>query len=432
MVALPKNIITTKSNDVMAFLYNLAIYGYYFLILIASLFNKKARQWIAGRKNLFNNIKTAIGKEQNIIWFHSASLGEFEQGRPVIESFRDKFPKHKILLTFFSPSGFEIRKNYTSADYIFYLPVDTRKNAKKFIKIIKPKLAFFIKYDFWYNYIDALSKADIPIFFISAIFRKEQHFFKWYGVWFRKNLNKISYFFVQNNESENLLNSIGIKNVLVSGDTRFDRVFALAQQKKPFPLIEQFKQNSEIFLAGSTWPSDEELILDLIKSNFHDLKFIIAPHETHKERIDSLVKNINTKVLRYSEATIKNINEADILIIDSVGILAHLYQYATIAYIGGGFGVDIHNIQEPVTFGKPVIFGPKYHKFQEARDLVELGGAFSISSISDLKKITIKLLKNQSYYLECSEICKNYILEKTGSTNKIINKINKFYEYKNN
>ncbi|MCK4638600.1 MAG: 3-deoxy-D-manno-octulosonic acid transferase, partial [Bacteroidales bacterium] len=400
----------------MAFLYNLAIYGYYFLILIASLFNKKARQWIAGRKNLFNHIKTAIGKEQNIVWFHSASLGEFEQGRPVIESFREKFPKYKILLTFFSPSGFEIRKNYTSADYIFYLPIDTRKNANKFIKIIKPKLAFFIKYDFWYNYINALSKANIPIFFISAIFRKEQYFFKWYGVWFRKNLNKISYFFVQNNESENLLNSIGIKNVLVSGDTRFDRVFALAQQKKPFPSIEQFKQNSEVFLAGSTWPPDEELILDLIKNNLHDLKFIIAPHETHKERIDSLIKNINAKVLKYSEATDKNINEADILIIDSVGILAHLYQYATIAYIGGGFGVDIHNIQEPVTFGKPVIFGPKYHKFQEARDLVKLGGAFSISSINDLIKITNKLLKNRSYYLECSEICKNYILEKTGAT----------------
>ena len=405
----------------MSLLYQIAICSYSLIIRIASLFNHKAKLWIKGRENIFNKIKNAIDSDSKIAWFHAASLGEFEQGRPVIEAFRQKFPEHKILLTFFSPSGYEIRKNYEGADYIFYLPLDTKKNAKKFIKIINPEIAIFIKYEFWFNYLKALHSRSIPTIVISAIFRKEQHFFKWYGGWFRKMLNNITLFFVQNEKSKELLNSIGINNVTVSGDTRFDRVSAIVKTAKTFPLVEKFAGDENIFLAGSTWPQDEDLIYQLA-SNFEEkMKFIIAPHEIQKERIDSIVKLFSGfKTVRYSEATENNISDANLLIIDGMGFLSGLYQYCHIAYIGGGFGKGIHNILEAATFGKPVIFGPEYNKFQEAKDLAGLKGAFPVSNATQLREITEKLLSDNQYYNVTSEVCRNYVKNKTGATSIIM------------
>ncbi|MCD4747617.1 MAG: 3-deoxy-D-manno-octulosonic acid transferase [Bacteroidales bacterium] len=407
----------------MSFAYNIAIYLYLFIIYISGIFNKKAKQWIFGRKKLFEKIRTTIDPHEKIAWFHCASLGEFEQGRPIIEGYRQEHPEYKILLTFFSPSGYEIRKNYKGADYIFYLPIDTKSNARKFISLVKPDLVFFIKYEFWFNYINILHQKKIPVFIVSAIFRPDQYFFKWYGWWFRKMLNKISYIFVQNPDSLKLLNSIGITHTSVSGDTRFDRVFAVAQQKKSFPIIEQFKENKNIFLSGSTWPSDENLIFTLIEKNFTNLKFIIAPHETNIERINLLLKKINRKAIKYSEAKADNIKNADVLIIDSIGILSHLYQYSAIAYIGGGFGKGIHNILEAATFGKPVIFGTNYHKFQEAKDLIKSEGAFSINNSNELINKSKELLNNSDFYKKCSETCINYINEKKGATGIILKNI---------
>lgn len=408
----------------MKFLYTLGIYLYYLGILIVSIFNKKGAKWINGRKNTFKELKSEKKGDEKIVWFHCASLGEFEQGRPVIELLKAKFPDYKILITFFSPSGYEIRKNYENADYVCYLPLDTPGNAKKFLNIVKPEFAVFIKYEFWFNFINQLKKKGIPVFYISAIFRPSQHFFKWYGGWFSKMLDKISYFFVQNIESKELLNSIGISNVEISGDTRFDRVFEIAKQKKPFPLIEKFKADSEIIIAGSTWPADEILIYDLLKQDFENIKFIIAPHLVDKAHIDSIIKNIDEKVLKYSEATIENVNNYKILIIDSIGILNNLYQYTKIAYIGGGFGVSIHNIQEPATFANPVIFGPKEHtNFEEAKDLIKLSGAFCINNSKELIETVKKLLSDSDFYSKSSNTCKNYIDEKRGATEIIVNKI---------
>ncbi len=410
----------------MSFLYQIAIYAYSLLIGIVSFFNNKAKQWIAGRKNIFNKIAGRIDSRDKIAWFHAASLGEFEQGRPVIEAFRQHFPGYKILLTFFSPSGYEIRKNYEGADYIFYLPIDTKRNAKRFIEIVNPEIAVFIKYEFWFNYLKELYKNDIPVIVISAIFRKEQHFFKWYGGWFGKMLKTITCFFVQNENSKKLLNSIGIENITVSGDTRFDRVSAIVKNVKSFPSVERFAGDKKVFLAGSTWPQDEELIHRLVSGFDGKMKFIIAPHEIHKDRIDSIVKLFSEcKTVRYSE-TGENI-DADILIIDGMGFLSGLYQYCHIAYIGGGFGKGIHNILEAATFGKPVIFGPEYDKFQEAKDLVKLKGAFPVSTSKQLTEITGKLLNDHQYYNETGKICRNYVERKTGATSIIMKGIARIF-----
>jgi len=410
----------------MSLLYNISIYSYHLLISVSSLFNEKARLWLMGRKNIFFSLSDIINTKDKFVWFHVASLGEFEQGRPVIEAFREKFPQYKILLTFFSPSGYEIRKDYKGADFIFYLPIDTKINAQKFIQIVNPKLAIFIKYEFWFNYLDVLHKKNIPVFIISAIFRKEQHFFKWYGGWFRKMLKKITFFFVQNRSSLELLDSIGIKNAKISGDTRFDRVFAISQKTQKYPLVAKFTEGKKVFLAGSTWQPDEELIEQLADKNKNDIKFIIAPHEVHEERIRSLISRFGKhKVLRHSESDEININHADILIIDGIGFLSSLYQYCDVAYIGGGFGKGIHNILEAATFGKPVIFGPNYFKFQEAVELISQGGAISVNNINELFKNTDKLLKEADYYRTCSEICKNYIISKCGATHIILDNLQK-------
>jgi len=407
----------------MFFLYNISIFLYSGAVKIASLFNDKARKWVDGRKNWQVLLQQAINKEARYVWFHASSLGEFEQGRPVIEEFRSKYPQYKILLTFFSPSGYEVRKNYTGADYVCYLPADTRRNARKFIDTVDPAMVFFIKYEFWFNYIEAIHKKNIPLFFFSVKFRPGQHFFKWYGGWFRSMLRKINWIFVQDESSEKLLKNAGILNASVSGDTRFDRVLSVSLQKKSFPLFAQFAENAEIMVAGSTWPPDEEMLVELINKFSGKLKFIIAPHEIHPERIRSFQQRIQVASVKFSEANEQNIKSAGVLIIDSIGILLHIYQYARFAYIGGGFGKNIHNILEAATFGVPVIFGPNYHKFQEAIDLIQLGGAFPVSDYKEFECIIDKLIIDNPYQEKCSAICRDFVLNSAGATPMIMEKV---------
>jgi 3-deoxy-D-manno-octulosonic-acid transferase len=407
----------------MQFLYNLSIYLYLFAIKIASLFNAKAKLWSSGRSENFDKIKSAINNQQSLlIWFHCASLGEFEQARPLIEKYKTQNPTHKILLTFFSPSGYEIRKNYAFADYIFYLPIDTSANAKKFIELIKPKLVFFVKYEFWFNYLNELKRKNIPVYLVSGIFRENHYFFKWYSAWFRKQLNCFTHFYLQDEKSVELINAIGYINATVTGDTRFDRVADIAKNVKSFPLIEQFKQEKKVLICGSTWKEDEKIISDC-SLHIADYKLIIAPHEIDDTRINSIIQLFsNSTIVRYSQANPENVKTADILIIDNIGMLSSLYQYGTIAYIGGGFGKGIHNILEAATFGLPVIFGSNYYKFNEAKELIHLGGAFSISNNEDFEA-TVKLLGDKMVLQTASHIAKYYVQSRVGATDKILNSI---------
>lgn len=411
----------------MVFFYNLSVLIYKILIYLASPFNKKAKQWITGRKGLFEILEKRIKKDSRIAWFHCASLGEFEQGRPVIEEFRKRHPAFKILITFFSPSGYEVRKTYNGADYIFYLPVDTPSNAKRFVNIVNPEVVFFVKYEFWFNYIKNISREKIPFFVISANFRHGQHFFKWYGGWFRKQLNGITKIFVQNKESADLLKKIGITQVTISGDTRFDRVHSITQNIKKFPVIEKFCKNSDVFISGSSWPPDEELLTKLINSEKTKYKFIIAPHLVDKPHVASLEEKIKKgHVVLYSEADEENVMYAKVMIIDSIGILSHVYQYGKIAYIGGGFGSGIHNILEAATFGMPVIFGPKYHKFQEAVNLIKEGGAFSINNEQEFFTVVFKLMNDPLLLKEKSEIAKTFVQKNIGATEIILKETEKY------
>jgi 3-deoxy-D-manno-octulosonic-acid transferase len=403
----------------MVFLYSLGLKFYYLLIFLVSLFNRKARLWIRGRKGIFDKIKKQVKPENNLLWFHASSLGEFEQGRPLIEAFKNRNKSVKILLTFFSPSGYENRKNYKTADYIFYLPPDTKKNAYKFIKLINPSKAFFIKYEFWYHYLNQLQINNIPVYLVSANFRQNQVFFRWYGGWFRKILNKFTHIFVQNKKSEQLLKQIGLDNVTISGDTRFDRVAEIARQAREIEIAGKFRQKSPLIIAGSTWEKDEEILVEFINTSSLNIKYIIAPHEIHESGIQRIIKSISKPVIRFSSASTVNIKDYQVLIIDNIGMLSSLYRYANIAYIGGGFGVGIHNILEAATFVLPVVFGPNYGKFQEAVDLVESGGAFSVNDYASLK-IQFENLLGKIEKNEAGRISREYVLKNQGATTKIL------------
>lgn len=388
-------------------------------IKIAGCFNKKAKLWVKGRKGIFKNLKAAFDHNKKTAWFHCASLGEFEQARELLESFKEHFPDHNILLTFFSPSGYQTRKNYDKADNVFYLPIDTKRNAKKFISIVKPEIVFFIKYEYWFNYLSELKRKKIPVYIVSAIFRSDQHFFKCYGAWFRKQLKSITYFFVQNEESLQLLQSINLNNAMITGDTRFDRVYRIVQESKDFKLIEAFKNSDMIILGGSTWPEDENIIFDLHKS-IPQIKLIVAPHEIHYSRIQKLKEKAGEESILFSEANEKNIKKSRILIINNIGMLSHLYKYSDLAYIGGGFGAGIHNILEAATWGKPIFFGPNYLKFREAHDLIEKGGAFSIKTSNEIIKITTEMINNSEKLSATGELCKSYVIQNKGATDKIL------------
>jgi len=391
-------------------LYNISIWIFSIAVHIASLFNAKAKLWVMGREAIFQKLAEATKEDQDIVWFHCASLGEFEQGKPIIEGYKLKYPNHKILLTFFSPSGYEIRKNYDGVEWVFYLPCDTKKNARQFISIVNPIKVIFIKYEFWFNYMTELNKKNIPFYSVSSIFRKEQSFFKYN--WFAKQLDNVSHFFVQDQNSKELLKNIGLSNCTIAGDTRFDSVITNTQNAIKIPLIEQFSENKTTIICGSTWPKDEALLAKYIKKNPH-YRYIIAPHEM---QYVSALKN-QTHALLFSQANNSNIRNSNVLIIDSIGILSNVYKYGNLAYIGGGFGSGIHNILEAVAFGLPIVFGPNYQKFKEANELIELEGAKGISNYLELETTIFSFIDFDS------SISKNYIKNNAGATDIIINSI---------
>jgi 3-deoxy-D-manno-octulosonic-acid transferase len=408
----------------MKLIYNLSLFFYYLAIKLASLFNAKAKLWINGRKHIFSKIELVLHSNTSpLIWFHCASLGEFEQGRPLIEKIKKEYPSHKIALSFFSPSGYEIRKNYSGADYIFYLPIDTPANAKKLVALLNPQLAFFVKYEFWFNYLNELKSSAIPTYLVSGIFREKQHFFKPYGNWFRKQLSCFTHFFLQDKTSELLLNSIGYTNTTIAGDTRFDRVYEISKDVTSYHLLEQFCKNIPTFIIGSSWPDDEQLIAQASKS-LNTYKLIIAPHEIDEQHIQFIEEKFSVygNCIRYTKATDASIINANVLIIDNMGMLSSLYQYGTIAYIGGGLGKGIHNILEAATFGLPIIFGPNYHKFLEAKELISQKGAFTINDVNELAS-TLHYLSIQSNYESASASSKKYIQSNIGATNKILSSI---------
>jgi 3-deoxy-D-manno-octulosonic-acid transferase len=406
----------------MSYLYELGLIIFRLLLTVVSPFNSKAKLWVNGRKKLLEQISEKFSTESNEkrIWVHVASLGEFEQGRPIIEHIKKSRPEYVIILTFFSPSGYEIRKNYEFADYVFYLPEDTARKAKRFIETIQPEIALFIKYEYWYNYLMYLKKKEIPVYMVSAVFRQNHIFFKWYGFWYRKMLQAVKYFFVQNQESKQLLNKLGYTNVRVGGDTRFDRVAEIAEKAQKYPLIEKFKGVSKILIAGSTWKEDEEILINYInKSNNKNWKYIIAPHEIHESNIKRIENALQKSTFKYSEAETVNVEEKDVLIINNVGMLSSIYQYCNIAYIGGGFSTGIHNILEPASFGLPVIFGPDYENFQEAHELIRMEAAFSIKNENNFTQIINNLITNNLIQKK-GGICKNYIEQNKGATFKIV------------
>lgn len=413
----------------MNLLYSIGIYLIAGITRIAALFNAKARMFVSGRTGIFSKLKNAFQSENApIIWIHCASLGEFEQGRPIIERFKGDYPNYKILLTFFSPSGYEVRKNYSQADYIFYLPWDTTHNAKRFIEITKPRIALFIKYEFWHNYIKVLSQKKIPVLSASSIFRKDQVFFKPYGSFFRSILSRINHFFVQNSNSEKLLHSIGIKNVSISGDTRFDRVSQIIKQSKEIEVAKEFKGADTTFVIGSCWPEDLELLAPYINSSSGKTKFIIAPHEIKESFLKKIEETVSVKSIRFSEVE-KNANEFDVLIIDNIGMLSSLYSYGEYAYVGGGLGKGLHNILEAACYGIPIFFGNRnYQKFQEARDLIMRGGAFEVGDYSDFKKRYELLVSRPENYLLACEVTKEYVTENLGATDIIMNYTNKLLD----
>lgn len=404
----------------MFFLYDTGIQLYILFIRIASLINKKAAAWIEGRKGIFKIMEARLDKNKHYTWFHFASLGEFEQGRPVLEMLKTANPETSILITFFSPSGYEIRKNYPLADHVFYLPADTKSNAREFIRLINPSIAIFTKYEYWYHYFEELHRNKTPLYIISGIFRKEQPFFKWYGSLHRQMLQWVTHFFVQNESSKKLLSEIGIRNVTVSGDTRFDRVAYNAGHATEVKIVKEFLADSMVFIAGSTWPEDESIIAPLTIL-YPDWKFIIAPHEVSSDRIAELVKLFPDSI-KYSEINSSR-SEHQILIIDNIGILSSLYQYGHIAYIGGGFGAGIHNTLEAAAFGLPVIFGPNYEKFMEARELIGKGAAFTIKNREGLQ-LCMKTLEQENSRKQSGSIAQEYVSGNTGATQIILNYIN--------
>ena len=411
----------------MLFLYNAGICLYTLLITLISLKNKKAAQWLNGRKGILERIESSIDKNKRYAWFHFASLGEFEQGRPVLEKLKADHPGTSIVITFFSPSGYEIRKNYALADHVFYLPIDTRYNARKFVSLINPTIAVFTKYEYWYHYFEALHDHKTPHYIISGIFRKDQASFKWYGSLHRKMLSWVSHVFVQNKESRELLGLIGIKQVTVSGDTRFDRVEFNAKNPIKIKAIEEFCESAPVFIGGSTWPDDEKIISNLVLM-YPRWKFIIAPHEVNTARIEGIEKQFPNSVklssIQKQEIEIQTNETPQVLIIDSIGLLSSIYQYGHIAYIGGGFGVGIHNTLEAAAFGLPLIFGPNYSTFIEAVELIKNGSAFSVNDSKELNT-QMELLSKVENRIKSGLTAREYISSHTGATKSFLDYIYK-------
>ena len=406
------------------FLYNLFLWSYEGLLRLAALWNPKARSWSTGREGLFEKIAAVFANNQApVIWMHCSSLGEFEQGRPVLEALKRQYPGHKTVVSFFSPSGYEVRKNYEAADLVCYLPMDGISNARRFLDLVKPTLVLWVKYEYWHYFITEIHKRKIPLLLVSAIYFRQMAFFHWYGGFYRKMLNYFTHIFVQDPISAGLLEEIKVNTPYsISGDTRFDRVHEIASQWQPLEDVERFCGNHPVLIAGSTWPGDEELLTHYLRTH-PNLRLIIAPHDIQEDRLLQ-VEALFKECIRYSQWKQKNtVNEKDgahVLLIDNVGLLSRLYKYATIAYVGGGFGESgVHNMLEPAVFGKPVIIGPEYDKYVEAVALVNKGAAFSIESAIELEAITDKLLGDQVYYLLCCQLAGDYVSQSKGATNSI-------------
>ncbi|HKJ44005.1 MAG TPA: glycosyltransferase N-terminal domain-containing protein [Sunxiuqinia sp.] len=408
----------------MSLFYQLGIRFYFLVAQIAALFNEKARLFTNGQKVIFETIEKRLNRQQPVIWIHCASLGEFEQGRPLIEKIKQQYPNYQVVLTFYSPSGYEIRKNYKLADCICYLPADTPKKARRFIDLIHPEKAFFIKYEYWYNYFRILKQKDIPIYMVSAIFRENQLFFSkgFRGQWYRKILQNVEHFFVQNDQSGLLLSQIGLNNFTVNGDTRFDRVAEIASNSKDLPRIEQFKAGQRLIVAGSSWPPDEGLLIDFLKQNT-DVKIIFAPHEVNENNILRLQKQIPMEAAIYSLTEGQDLSYYRVLIIDRIGILSSIYGYADIAYVGGGFGVGIHNTLEAAIYKIPVVFGPNYQKFQEARGLEDSGVAFPIENSAVLNNTLNRLLEEEKTRRDIATKCEKFMAKNLGATQQVLTKV---------
>lgn len=409
-------------------MYNIIMYIIQLGVAIGSIFNDKLRKMWQGEQDAVQTLRKKVDPDADYIWFHAASLGEFEQGRPLMEQIKKSYPQYKILLTFFSPSGYEVRKNYEGTDIITYLPIDTVGNARQFLRTVRPVMAFFIKYEFWYNYLHILQYRGIPAYSVSSIFRPDQVFFKWYGRGYGRVLKCFTRFFVQNEESKKLLESIGIHDTMVVGDTRFDRVLQIKEASKQLPIVERFvkgtpEDQKKVFVAGSSWQSDEEIFLKYF-NNHRDWKLIVAPHvigEDHLKFIFSLIKD--KKVVRYTQATEDNVAEADVLIIDCFGLLSSVYHYGDVAYVGGGFGVGIHNVLEAAVWGMPVLFGPNNKHFAEAQGLLQSGGGIEIEDYETFSLIMSQLSDGSAYYDTCGQEAGAFVQSLAGATKKVLSSV---------
>jgi len=424
------SVLVFKSTCIFAFLkqrsmtviYNLGIILYSLLIRLVAPFNQKAKLLKRGRINALQSLKT-LSLDGPVIWIHAASLGEFEQGRPIIEALKKDQPEYKVVLTFFSPSGYEVRKNYDLADHVLYLPADTKRNAKKLIKAINPEKVFFIKYEFWYHYLIALKIRNIPVYGVSMIFREKQSFFQWYGAWFRKMLACFTKFYVQDETSGELLNSIGVKNYSVAGDTRFDRVRDIAKASAAIDLVDRFVGDcNKVIVAGSTWAPDEDILFEYLENEGRDVKLVIAPHEIHESHIRQITSKLKIPYFRYTQHT-EDVKDCRVMIIDTIGMLSSIYKYGQVAYIGGGFGVGIHNTLEAATYSMPVFFGPNYKKFREARDLIEVGGGFSIQNGSEFQVRVGQLWDDEEYLKDASIKAGQYVNKMCGATRSIMEEV---------
>ena len=404
-------------------MYNISIYLYLLGVMIVSIFNEKVRKMWRGERDAFKVLREKVDPNARYVWVHAASLGEFEQGRPLIEQIRRDHPEYKVLLTFFSPSGYEVRKNYAGADIICYLPLDTITNARRFLRLIRPEIAFFIKYEFWYNYLHILKHRHVPVYSVSSIFREGQVFFRWYGRQYGRVLKCFTHFYVQNEISRQLLAKIGINNVTITGDTRFDRVLQIKEQAKQLPIVERFigaTEGSKVFVAGSSWAPDEEIFIKYFNEH-KDWKLVVAPHvigEEHLQQIEKLLAG--RKVVRYTQANEDNVCGAEVLIIDCFGLLSSIYHYGHVTYVGGGFGVGIHNVLEAAVWGKPVVIGPNNKKFQEAQQLMAAGGCFEINEYDDFAKLMERFCNDAPFLQQASKQAAQYVESKAGATMQVL------------
>lgn len=403
-------------------MYNIAIYVYLFAVKVVALFKEKPSKMVKGHREVFEILRNKIDRNARYIWFHAASLGEFEQGRPLIERIRKEYPEYKILQTFFSPSGYEVRKNYEGADIVCYLPFDTPGNVRKFMELANPCMAFFIKYEFWQNYLNALYEKGIPVYSVSSIFRPNQIFFRWYGKDYRKVLKKFTHLFVQNEVSKQLLAGIGVDKVTVAGDTRFDRVLDICAAAKQLPLVQKFKGDALTFVVGSSWGPDEDIFIQYF-NNHPEVKLVIAPHVVSDGHLKEIISKLQCTSIRYTQATEENVSDARCLIIDCYGLLSSIYRYGEISYVGGGFGVGIHNVLEAAVYGIPVVFGPNNKKFREAQHLLEKKGGFEIKDYKDFECLLDKLLADKTYLEQSGKAAGDYVKHNAGALDKIMQSI---------